>query len=686
MEPVLKIEDLSIEYETREGVVHAVRDVSLCVAPGETYGVVGESGCGKTTLAFGIMGYLAPNARIRSGKILFRGEDLLQKTEGELRTIRGNRITMVYQDPMSAANPCLRIGEQLSEVLTVHRGTHPKEAWGQCIEMLKKVHMPDPETVMLRYPHQLSGGQLQRVIIAMALLTNPDLLIMDEPTTGLDVTVEATVLDLIEELARDFHAAIFYISHNLGVIARICDRVGVMYAGELVEEASVEELFSTQLHPYTKGLLRCIPRLGTEKSTTQLEPIRGQVPSLRTLPEGCVFEPRCDFVADECNLKSTRLQEARPGHFVRCPRWQVADAFARAPAKAQAMPTAASPAEAKRPLLAVERLKSYYPQDESALLRTLTRRERNYVKAVDDVSFEVHRPHAMGIVGESGCGKSTLAKAIAGLVASTDGRIHFLTYDITQPVERRHRELLREIQMIFQNPDSTLNPSLTVKQTLARSLRVFGTVPKDQVDDEIKRLLLAVKLSEDYLHRRPDQLSGGEKQRVAIARAFAGQPSLVLCDEPVASLDVSVQAAILNLLLEFQRLYGTSLLFISHDLSVVRYLCDYIAVMYLGKFCEIGSAKDIFSPPYHPYTEALLSAVPVPNPRVVQKRIRLTGNVPSALHPPSGCRFHTRCPRKMGKICETTEPPAQDAGNGHWIFCHISLQELQAIEPVVHLQ
>ena len=331
-------------------------------------------------------------------------------------------------------------------------------------------------------------------------------------------------------------------------------------------------------------------------------------------------------------------------------------------------------------------LKTYYAQDGSAIIRLITGKEKAYVKAVDGVDFQVAREKAFGIVGESGCGKTTLIKSIAGLEETTDGRIGFLSADISVPVERRTRTLLRQMQMIFQNPDSTLNPSQTVRETIRRSLQVFETVPKEEMDEEIDRLLSAVKLSGDYKHRRPGQLSGGEKQRVAIARAFAGRPALALCDEPVASLDVSVQAAILNLLMEFQRTHNTSILFISHDLSVVRYLCDHIAVMYLGKLCEIGSAKHIFSPPYHPYSEALLSAVPVPNPNVRQKRIRLSGVVPSALHPPEGCRFHTRCPRKVGVVCETQEPPALDAGDGHLIYCHIPLEQLAAIEPVVAAQ
>lgn len=683
MEPVLRVENLAITYETRRGDVKAVRGVSFEVMPGETYGVVGESGCGKSTLAFGVVRYLSPNARVDGGRILFWGENVLEMTEEQLRAIRGNKIAMVYQDPMSALNPSLRIGEQLTEVLVIHRGLKEREAYRRCLEMLEKVRMPDPEAMMERYPYQLSGGQQQRVLIAMALLTNPDLLIMDEPTTGLDVTIEAAVLDLIAELKREFDAAILYITHNLGVVARICDRVGVMYAGELVEEARVEEVFLNPLHPYTRGLLRCVPRLGLSKETSRLHPIPGQVPPLNALPPGCVFERRCSFAREECCLSRPELVEAAPGHAVRCFRWEEMAAMEEAPVEEKPLFVAVS--DEGEPLLRVQGLKAYYLQEESALLRLIRRGKKRYVKAVDDVGFEVKPQNILGVVGESGCGKTTLAKCIAGLVAPSDGKIEFLGIDISKPVEHRDRDLLRELQMVFQNPDATLNPSHTVGQAIERPLRLFGTVPRSEIGREVRRLLRAVKLDESYIHRRPDQLSGGEKQRVAIARAFAGRPSLVLCDEPVSSLDVSVQAAILSLLLEFQQIYGTSMLFISHDLSVVRYLCDHIAVMYLGQFCEVGRSEDIFAPPYHPYTEALLSAVPIPDPRIEQRRIRLEGPVPSALHPPPGCHFHTRCPHKLGDICETTEPPRHDAGNGHFIWCHIPLEELRQRESVIHI-
>jgi len=684
--PILKVENLAISYETRKGDVPAVRDVSFEIHRGETYGIVGESGCGKSTVAFGIVNFLGRNGRIVDGSILFQGQELRGRSEEELRSLRGDQIAMVYQDPMQALNPSLRIGDQLTEVLIVHRHLSKEAAYEKCIDMLERVYMPDPEAVMLRYPHQLSGGQQQRVVIAMALLNNPALLIMDEPTTALDVTVEAAVLDLIDELRREFDTAIMYITHDLGVIARVSDRMGVMYAGEMVERAPVEEIFLNPLHPYTQGLMRCVPKLGLSKESSYLYPIRGRVPSPAELPAGCIFEPRCDYARPQCGQTHPQLREAASGHFVRCllaeeiaaQEWQPPEDLI--PDLTALM---ARKAEAAEPILRLQNVRTYYKQESRSVASLIGMGEKRYVKAVDDVSIEVLKGCTLGVVGESGCGKSTLAKTIVGLEPLTGGEVEFMGFDISVPISERDLGLIKELQMVFQNPDSTMNPSFAVGHQIGRPLRRFKTVPRNQVRDEVIRLLEAVRLDQNYYDRLPRQLSGGEKQRVGIARAFAARPDLVLCDEPVSSLDVSVQAAVLNLLLEIQQKYGTTMLFIAHDLSVVRFFSDYIAVMYLGKICEIGPAEAIYAPPYHPYTESLLSAVPIPDPTAEQKRIRLSGTVPSALNPPSGCRFHTRCPRKIGEICEAEAPRGQDAGNGHRIFCHIPLEELRQMEAVV---
>ena len=688
--PILKVENLAISYETRKGDVPAVRDVSFDILRGEAHSIVGESGCGKSTVAFGIVNFLGRNGRIVSGRILFQGQDLVGRPQEELRRIRGDRIAMVYQDPMQALNPSMRLGDQMSEVLTVHRGMDKKEAEDICVRMLEQVYMPDPANVMRRYPHQISGGQQQRVVIAMALLNDPALLIMDEPTTALDVTVEAVVLDLIAELQRVFDTAIMYISHNLGVVARVSTKVGVMYAGEIVERATVEEVYLKPYHPYTQGLMRCVPRLGMDKRSSFLYPIPGRVPSPANLPPGCIFEPRCNYAREECRLRKPALRQIEPGHWGRCHFAQEIAQMGWEPPE-EILTELATPAEfdrAAEPILKVSHAKTYYEAPSKKLIGG----EKLYVKAVDDVSVTVRKGETLGVVGESGCGKSTLVKTIIGMEKPTGGEFEFMGLDISTPVSRRDLSIIQELQMVFQNPDSTLNPSFTVGAQIGRPLRRFKTVPKAQVRAEVVRLLEMMRLSERYYDRLPRQLSGGEKQRVGIARAIAGRPELVLCDEPVSALDVSVQAAVLNLLLEIQHELGTTMIFIAHDLSVVRFFCDHIAVMYLGQIAEIGPAEAIYAPPYHPYTEALLAAVPIPDPSVEQKHIRLSGNVPSALNPPSGCRFHTRCPRRAemlpdgGKICETEAPPWRDAGNGHRIFCHVSLEKLRQMEAVVTIE
>lgn len=680
--PVLEVEDLEVTYSTREGPVRAVRAASFEIWPGDALGLVGESGCGKSTLAFAIMNYMAENGKVTGGRVLFHGEDVLHKSERELRDIRGNKIAMVYQDPMTALNPCLRIGDQLTEVLTEHKGLKGNLARDECLQMLEQVRMPDPPAMMQRYPHQLSGGQQQRVLIAMALLTNPALLIMDEPTTGLDVTIEATILDLISELKREFNSTILYISHNLGVISRVADRVAVMYAGELVEQGSVRDIFLYPLHPYTEALLRCIPKISAGRQSGMLQPIRGIVPSLREIPSGCIFESRCDRADQRCRSSRPELARATDDHFVRC--FHADKQGVPSLSIPQVTRTTVEGSESREDLvLRLEGLKTYYTVRGQGLAGLAGRRGRGYVKAVDGVSLGSWRGSTVGVVGESGCGKTTLAKCVAGLEPPNDGVMNFLGVDISEIVEKRPRELLKELQMIFQNPDSTLNPSCSVGEIIGRPLRLFGTVPASEIKGEVVRILEAVRLGEEYYNRLPRQLSGGERQRVAIARAFAGRPTLVLCDEPLSSLDVSVQAAVLNLLLEFQQRYGTTMMFISHDLSVVYQLCDHVAVMYLGQFCEIGPTEALFAPPYHPYTEALLSAIPIPDPTVERTMVRLVGPVPSALDPPSGCRFHTRCPRKIGAICESESPPWRRITDNYSIKCHMSIKDLCDMEPVI---
>lgn len=689
---VLEVDNLQISYETRKGDVEAIQGVSFKVHEAETVGLVGESGCGKSTIAFGIVNFLGSNGKIVDGSIRFQGEDLVGRSQEELKKLRGDRISMVFQDPMQALNPSIRLGEQLAEVLTCHKDISKKEAWERSIQMLKRVNMPDVENMMGRYSHQISGGQQQRIVIAMAMLNNPALIIMDEPTTALDVTVEAAVLDLLEELKRDFNAANIFITHNLGVVARVSDYLCVMYAGQMVESGPMAEIFRNPRHPYTRGLLACVPRLGESKETSVLHPISGRVPppAERSKTE-CIFAPRCEFVTEECRKARPGFTEIIPEHTARC--IYALDIEDHSPTvkkrhKAKETPAPVQTEAPKEDLISFDKLKVYYPAESTSVVSLFGLGEKKYVKAVDDVSLRVAKGRTLGIVGESGCGKSTLVKGLIGLEPVTSGNVEFMGFDVTQRVTERDTKMIKEMQMVFQNPDSTLNPSFSVGWQIARPIKRFKTVPRNQVKSEVIKLLKAVRLPPTFYDRLPRQLSGGEKQRVGIARALASRPDLIICDEPVSALDVSVQAAVINLLLEIQQVFGSSMIFIAHDLSVVRYFSDDIAVMYLGHVVEIGPADAIYSPPYHPYTEALLSAVPVPDPDIKQKDLRLSGNVPSALDPPSGCCFHTRCPRRNilpedGKICETERPSWLASNKGHRILCHIPLEELEKVEPVI---
>ena len=692
--PLLAVENLAISYETRHGDVAAVRGVNFWIGQGETYGLVGESGCGKSTIAFGLVDFLGRNGKVVSGSIRFMGQELVGRPKKELREIRGNQISMIYQDPMQALNPTLRIGRQMGEVLTTHQDIGMGAALERSVDMLQRVYMPDAGNVLRRYPHQLSGGQQQRVVIAMAMLNNPKLLIMDEPTTALDVTVEAAVLDLIGELKAEFNTGIIFITHNLGVVARVADYLMVMYAGEMVEKGSIEAIFKAPTHPYTQGLMGCIPRLGDHKSSCRLEAIPGRVPPpAERSQDACIFHPRCKFVLDRCTRFRPEPVIVNPQHLVRCFRTE--ETAKMSDVSCRSLPDdgagAAPPSTDAQPetLLFVKDYKIYYEHRSNSLKDLFGKRRKRYIKAVDKVDIMLRRGSILGVVGESGCGKSTLVKGIIGLEAISGGQAEFLGMDIAKPLGRREMEFIKELQMVFQNPDSTLNPTYTVGYQIARPIRKFNTVPRERETAEVNRLLRSVKLDEYYAKRYPRQISGGEKQRVGIARALASRPKVVICDEPVSALDVSVQAAVLNLLIDIQKAQGTTMIFIAHDLSVVRFLCDYVYVMYLGKIVESGPSDIIYAPPYHPYTEALLSAIPIPDPGARRNPIRLAGDVPSALNPPPGCRFHTRCPRRTtllpdeGFICTHQDPPGQDAGAGHRIFCHIPIERLASMESVL---
>ncbi|MFZ2359469.1 MAG: ABC transporter ATP-binding protein [Anaerolineae bacterium] len=680
MTPVLQIDDLTVSYRRGNDWLDAVRNASLRIESGETVGLVGESGSGKTTLALAALRYLPENGAVRGGSIHLAGRDLLACTPAEMQQVWRGQVRLVPQNPLVSLNPAMRIGPQLAEALPSTpslraRRSNPDAA---VLDALAAVQIADPPAVARSYPHQLSGGMQQRVMIAMALLGEPSLLVLDEPTTNLDVTTEAVILDLVRDLIRQRGTAVLYVSHNLGVVAGLCDRVAVLYAGELVEDAPAADLYRRPLHPYTVGLLDSVPRLGLNRRQAALQPIPGSVPKPDERPAGCVFAPRCSAAIDLCQQRP-KASQAAAGHTVRCHRWadiSAGDVMLVARGRTFEVAENLEDREASgETVLAVRDLTKRFDRPRG-LADLLAGRPASQVRAVDGVSVQIGRGRTLGLVGESGSGKTTLARCVVGLAERSGGDVTLLDLPLAPALNQRDPTALRRLQMVFQNPDEALNPYRTVGQTLTRSLSRLAGLPKAEAQQRAGQLLALVKLDPSYLDRLPGQLSGGEKQRVAIARAFASQPDLLLFDESVSALDVSVQAAILNLLSELQDEGQTAYLFISHDLSVVSYLADEVAVMYLGQVVDAGPAARIFQPPHHPYTAALLSAIPVLDPTAQRERIHLAGDTPSAAAMPSGCRFHTRCPRYLGDLCAQQEPPWRDAGDRRWIRCHLTVEEL----------
>ena len=681
--PILEIEKLSISFFTRLREIPAVMDFSCTVQPGEAMGLVGESGCGKSTVALGVMQDLGVNGRVVGGSIKFKGRDLNAMTQEELRDIRGSEIAMIYQEPMASLNPAMKIGKQLMEVPMIHEDVDEKEARKRALEVVADVRLPDPERMLNSYPHQLSGGQQQRIVIAMALMSKPSLLILDEPTTALDVTVEAAVVDLVKDLGKKYGTSMLFISHNLGLVLETCDRLCVMYSGEAVETGSIEDVFDEMQHPYTQALFRSIPLPGADKNARPLVAIPGNFPLPHERPPGCNFGPRCDyFEAGRCDAGDIAMAKV-PGndrHSTRCVKFQEIDW--NAPIAAAATTEKTTPGDV---VLKIDDLKKYYEVAASALFGGSSRK---VVKANETLSFEARESETLAIVGESGCGKSTFAKVLMGLETATDGKILLDNKAIENtPIETRDTKTISSVQMVFQNPFDTLNPSMTVGRQIVRALEIFGIGDSQAARrNRMLELLDLVKLPREFADRMPRQLSGGQKQRVGIARAFAGGARIVVADEPVSALDVSVQAAVTDLLMEIQRNEKTTLLFISHDLSIVRYLADRVMVMYLGHVVEIGDTDQVFAPPYHPYTEALLSAVPIADTSVQKKHVVLEGDIPSAMNPPPGCPFQTRCGWKdkvQGGLCETEVPPMRTIDGGHQIKCHLSEEHLAGMEPVI---
>ena len=683
--PILEIENLSISFFTRLREIPAVMDFSCTVMPGEAMGLVGESGCGKSTVALGVMQDLGVNGRIVGGSIKFKGRNLNEMSHEELAKIRGKDIAMIYQEPMASLNPAMKIGKQLMEVPMIHEGVSAEEAYKRALEVVTDVRLPDPKRMLDSFPHQLSGGQQQRIVIAMALMANPSLLILDEPTTALDVTVEAAVVELVKDLGKKYGTSMLFISHNLGLVLETCDRLCVMYSGEAVETGSIEDVFDKMRHPYTQALFRSIPLPGADKNSRPLVAIPGNFPLPHERPNGCNFGPRCDyFEAGRCDARDIPMDaiDGDDRHDSRCLKFREIDW--NAPIKAS---TTTEKAEIGEVVLKVDNLKKYYEVAASALF---AHGDKKVVKANETLSFEARESETLAIVGESGCGKSTLAKVLMGLETATDGHVLLDERGIeTVPIEERDTKTVSSIQMVFQNPFDTLNPSMTVGRQIIRALEIFK-IGKNEAErrQRMLELLDLVKLPRAFADRMPRQLSGGQKQRVGIARAFAGGARIVVADEPVSALDVSVQAAVTDLLMEIQRNEKTTLLFISHDLSIVRYLSDRVMVMYLGHVVEIGTTDQVFSPPYHPYTEALLSAVPIADTSVEKEHIVLEGDIPSAMNPPSGCPFQTRCRWKKDVpdgLCEAEVPTMKTLADGHQIKCHLAGDILSRMRPVIKI-
>ncbi|SDG32958.1 peptide/nickel transport system ATP-binding protein [Sinosporangium album] len=675
-EPVLTVSDLSVTFGMGRGAVHAVRGVSFDVRPGEVLGVVGESGSGKSVSALAVMGLLPPNARV-SGSVRLLGTELLGASDKRLADFRGRALSMVFQDPLSALTPVYRVGDQIAEALMVHRRLTRAQAARRAVELLDLVGIPSPEQRAMAFPHEFSGGMRQRAVIAMAIANDPDVIICDEPTTALDVTIQAQVLDVLRKAQHETGAAIVLITHDLGIVAGFVDRVLVMYAGRPVEVGTVDEVYYRSRMPYTLGLLGSVPRLDRGEHG-RLVPIVGNPPSPAALPEGCPFSPRCPLVVADCRSAEPPLLPVRHGgHLAACVRAGEIDGgdlpperIYRAPERAAPRPVHA-PREEREVVLGVDGLVKHYPLMRGAVFK----RRIGTVRAVDGVTFDLREGETLGLVGESGCGKTTTLMEILRLVRPQAGTVAVLGRDISALASSQRMAIRRDMQVVFQDPMSSLDPRMTVYDILAEPLRTHG---RRDLGPRIQELLSLVGLEPRHAARYPQDFSGGQRQRIGIARALALSPRLIVLDEPVSALDVSIQAGVINLLEELKERLGLSYLFVAHDLAVVRHIADRVAVMYLGRIAEVGAVGRVYDSPMHPYTQALLSAVPIPDPEKerARRRILLEGDLPSPASPPSGCRFRTRCPlfKAIGEAerlrCVDEEPRVRPMGGDHGAACH----------------
>ncbi len=644
--PVLAVRDLNVRFPSEDGVVHAVRGVDLTVDAGEVVGLVGESGSGKSVTSMSVMGLLDESARL-DGSVQLHGTELLGRDDAWMSQVRGLRMAMMFQDPLSALTPVYSIGDQLIEALQVHRKMSKRDASERAHELLDLVGIPNPRVRSRSFPHEFSGGMRQRVVIAMAIANDPDLIVADEPTTALDVTIQAQILDLLRTAQQETGAAVVLITHDLGVVAGLADRVAVMYAGRVVERGSAPDLFYRSRMPYTIGLLGSLPRPDRE-SGEPLTPVEGDPPSPLNLPVGCPFAPRCPIVVDQCRrVEPDLFQTEHRAHEAACHRIDFM-ATGGDPYAERTRTVAAEVAEARQSIersdrstvLSVDSLVKTFPLTKGAVLK----RRVGTVRAVDGVSFDIRQGETLGLVGESGCGKTTTLMEVLQLDTPEAGRIVVLGRDTTSLPRPERREVRRDLQVVFQDPMASLDPRMPIYDILAEPL-VHNGYPKQDIESRVQELLDLVGLDASHANRYPRNFSGGQRQRIGIARALALEPQLLVLDEPVSALDVSIQAGVLNLLDKLRARLGLAYLFVAHDLSVVRHIANRVAVMYLGRLVEIGDVRDVFDDPQHPYTQALLSAIPLPDPERERARHRLLleGDLPSPADPPDGCHFHTRC-------------------------------------------
>ena len=670
---IQSVKNLSIGFKSQKGKeISILRNVTTNIKKGETVGIVGESGSGKSTLALAMMGYVKHGLFTMNGECLFNSLNLLDLSNNELEKIRGRKIAMIPQNAGQSLTPNLKIGYQIEEALKLHTNLNENERKNRISELLNNVRLPSPDVMALRYPHELSGGQQQRVAVAMALAGNPELLLLDEPTTGLDVTTQAHVLELLKDIAKDTGTSMVYVSHDLGAIAQVCDRVIVMYAGEIVLEGPVRKILKEPIHPYTNGLLKSIPKLSLEGLP---ESMPGAQPQPGHIGEGCSFYDRCNISDEKCKTKTPDLEFlSEIDTSVRCFNYK--KVIINQNKNIQLKNLDEKNIENNEILSLSDVSISYAKQ---SFLDQLFNKLTDSNPTVKDINININKGETIALVGESGSGKSTILKSIAGLLKTKDGNINFAqNRKLSEDLKNRSSDDLRAIQLIFQNPDESLNPNHTVEQILSQPLKLYFGLKEDKLKKNIIELLEKVRLGEFYMTRYPRQLSGGEKQRIAVARAFAAKPEIILCDEVTSALDVSVQAAVLDLLKKLKDDFGTTYIFVSHDLAVVKAISDRVAVLYQGRLCEIGPSKNVYKFPSHPYTEVLLGAVLEPDPDIKPKLI--AEDIVEEKPPEKGCCFQGRCPRILGDKCREEVPPWQVGENGNAIRCHINIEELKALQ------